>query len=85
MEDSCMGCNLCSQGQNENIKEKLIVEEEKCIGCGMCVGQNPDYFAFNDLGHSEVIKENVEAADKGSLLEIIEMCPTEAIRIQEEK
>ena len=85
MEDSCMGCNLCSQNQNDNIKEKLIVDEEKCIGCGMCVGQNPDYFAFNDLGHSEVIKNDVENEDKSSLLEVIEMCPTEAIKIQEEK
>lgn len=85
MEDSCMGCNLCSQGMDENIKERLIVEDDKCIGCGMCVGQNPDYFAFNDLGHSEVINEYVASEDKASLLEVIEMCPTEAIRIQEEK
>ncbi len=85
MNENCMGCNLCNKGQEIELKEKLIVEEEKCIGCGMCVGQNPDYFVFNDLGHSEVIKEDVASEDKASLLEIIEMCPTEAIRIQEEK
>lgn len=65
--------------------EKLKVKKENCIGCGMCVGQNPEYFTFDDDGHSKVIKENVIAEDKNNILQSIDMCPTEAIVIEEEK
>lgn len=65
--------------------EKLKVIKEKCIGCGMCVGQNPEYFTFGDDGLSTVIKEEVNPEDKKNILESIEMCPTEAILIEEEK
>ncbi|MEG0799259.1 MAG: ferredoxin [Bacilli bacterium] len=64
--------------------EKLNINQDKCIGCGMCVGQNSEYFDFNDEGKSSVIKENIESQDKRDLLDIIEMCPTEAINIDEE-
>lgn len=62
--------------------EKLIVEEDKCIGCGMCVNTYPNYFDFNDEGLSTVIKEEVNSEDKAELLNAVEMCPTEAINIE---
>lgn len=65
--------------------EKLKVNKSKCIGCGMCIGQNPDYFTFDDDGQSKVIKEEVKAEDKNNILQSIDMCPTEAIVIEEEK
>lgn len=65
--------------------EKLKVIKDKCIGCGMCVGQNPSYFTFDDEGQSKVLNENVNPNDKKDILESIEMCPTEAILIEEEK
>ncbi len=64
--------------------EKVKVIKEKCIGCGMCVGQNPDYFTFDDDGLSKVIKEELDPNDKMRILESVEMCPTEAIIIEEE-
>ena len=65
--------------------EKLEVKKELCVGCGMCVSQNPEYFEFDDEGLSSVKKEDVNSSDKNSLLESIELCPTEAILINEEK
>lgn len=65
--------------------EKVKVHKEKCIGCGMCVGQNPDYFTFDDDGKSSVIKDEVDSNNKKDILESIEMCPTEAIVIEDEK
>lgn len=62
--------------------EKLIVEQDKCIGCGMCVNTYPDYFDFNDEGLSKVIKENINEEEKKELLNAVEMCPTEAIVIE---
>lgn len=62
--------------------EKLIVDKDKCIGCGMCVNSFPDYFDFDDEGLSEVKKEEVEPKEKKEILDAVEMCPTEAISIE---
>lgn len=62
--------------------EKLIVEEDKCIGCGMCVNNFPKHFDFNDQGLSTVIKEEVQPEEKKELLNAVEMCPTDAISIE---
>ena len=63
--------------------EKLIVKET-CIGCGICVGENPDYFMFNDDGMSVPAKKEVLPEDKVRILETIEKCPVDAILIEEE-
>ena len=34
--------------------EKLHVDSNKCIGCGLCVSMNEDHFEFNDEGVSTV-------------------------------
>lgn len=64
--------------------EKIKVTEA-CIGCGLCVSQNEDYFEFNDEGFSRAKKEIIDEEDKKELLNIVESCPAEAIVIEEEK
>ncbi len=64
--------------------EKLIVKDT-CIGCGICVGENPDYFEFGDDGLSIPSKTEVLPEDKARILDTIEKCPVEAILIEEEK
>ncbi len=63
--------------------EKLHLDSDKCIGCGLCVNLNEEYFDFNDEGISIVKNENVNEEDKPSLLDTIESCPTGAITINE--
>ncbi len=65
--------------------EKLKVNSEMCIGCGLCVSQNEEYFEFNDEGLSTAKKEDVKEEDKKELLNIVESCPVGAITIEEEK
>ena len=48
--------------------EKIIVDKDLCIGCGMCVGSNPDYFAFNDEGYAEALDIEVKNEDKNEIL-----------------
>lgn len=64
--------------------EKLVVKEG-CIGCGICIGENPDYFEFGDDGLSKVVKEEVAPEDKERLLGSVEKCPMEVVVIEEEK
>lgn len=65
--------------------EKLKINNDVCIGCGLCVSQNEEYFEFNDEGISSVKKETVDEKDKKELLNTIESCPVGAIVIEEEK
>lgn len=62
--------------------EKLIVDKEKCIGCGMCINTFPEYFDYNDEGLSEVKKEEITSEEKKEILDAVEMCPTEAISVE---
>lgn len=61
--------------------KKLVVNQDACVGCGYCVGTDPEHFAFDESDRSHVIsQENVESAN---MQNIIESCPTGAIAYQE--
>jgi len=61
----------------------LIVDQEKCIGCGRCEENCPAVFHLNEtIGKSEVIDE--EACEFVGCCEAAEEnCPVEAITIEE--
>lgn len=62
--------------------KKINVDQVKCIGCGACVGIDPDHFDFDDSGLSTVIsQENLENEE---LEQAVEGCPTGAITVEEE-
>ncbi len=64
--------------------EKIEINKDACIGCGMCVHSHPDYLVFDENGQAEPVGKEVKPEDKKSFLETIESCPTEAISIVEE-
>ncbi|BED93155.1 MAG: ferredoxin [Candidatus Paraimprobicoccus trichonymphae] len=61
---------------------KIIVDQEACIGCGMCVDFCPEVFKINTNGKSDVIHRNfpkeLEIKIKGSE----DICPVDAIKIE---
>lgn len=63
--------------------EKIIINKERCIGCGMCVHKNPDYIIFDEMGQADPTDKAVDPKDKPSVLESVESCPTEAITVEE--
>ena len=62
--------------------KKIKVDQVKCIGCGACVGIDPEHFDFDDSGLSSVIsQDNLESED---LKQVIDgACPTGAITLEE--
>ena len=62
--------------------KKLDVDQVKCIGCGACVGIDPDHFDFEDSGLSSVISQ--ENLDSEELEQAVEGCPTGAITVEED-
>ena len=55
--------------------KKLKVDDDMCIGCGLCVGSHPTVFEFNDDGKATVVAE----ADDAEAEDAIANCPVQAI------
>jgi ferredoxin len=60
---------------------KLIairVDNNLCVGSGMCVSSHPDKFAFQPDGHA---KYTAQVLDEAAAREAEELCPVSAISL----
>lgn len=65
-------------------KFKVKVDKNKCIGCGSCISICPKNFYFKE-GKAEVKKEIITEKEYDFHLEALELCPVDAISIEEIK
>lgn len=61
--------------------KKIKVLTDQCIGCGACVGIDPEHFDFNEDGLSHVISE--ENLESEALKDAIDSCPVGIISLEE--
>ena len=54
------------------------VDQNKCIGCGLCAGMCPEIFRMDAGNKSEVIKEEVNECSKNAAA----ACPAGAITVK---
>ena len=61
---------------------KAIVDQESCIGCGMCIDICPEIFGYNNEDKSESLIDVIpdDVYEKAS--EAKDVCPVEAIEIE---
>lgn len=57
----------------------LIVDQEKCIGCGTCIAMAGKTFKFNESGKAEII--NPEGDDAETIKSAADACPVQAITL----
>ncbi len=57
--------------------KKLVINKEKCIGCGLCVAIAGGTFEFDEDGKARVRDEMSE--DATTIQEAIDSCPVDAI------
>jgi len=59
---------------------KIEINDDLCIGCGICSSICPEIFEIKEDGKCHVISENFEVSDAK---EAEESCPEQAIIIKE--
>lgn len=59
---------------------KVIVDNERCIGCGTCQAICPDVFEFDDEGIMQATDNEVNDENKEDVIDAIEGCPVDAIK-----
>lgn len=58
---------------------KVKVDQEKCIGCGLCINICPGVFEFDANNKSQVKKDANLEKNKDCIKEAIQSCPVTAI------
>ena len=63
--------------------KKIVVDQTKCIGCGICIGTDPEHFDYSDTGQSTPkSQENLESE---KIMEAMAACPVAAITLEEKE
>lgn len=62
---------------------KAEVNQDTCIGCGLCAATCPDVFSIGDDGLAKAIEEEVATSDESAAEDARDGCPVSAIDIKE--
>jgi len=60
---------------------RVVVDQDKCTGLGLCESISPDFFEVQDDGSVELLRSDVEEGQVAILQEAVRSCPTEALRL----
>ncbi len=63
-------------------KMKVFVDQNGCISCGMCVGECPQVFAFDDDGKSTTLAVDVPPVFQDDVQQARDSCPASVIMIE---
>lgn len=61
---------------------KATVNQDTCIGCGMCIDICPEVFKYNEDGKSESTVDDIPENLQEKANESAEVCPVEAIAVK---
>jgi len=61
---------------------RVKVNQEKCIGCGLCINQCPEIFEFNENNKSRVKAGADFEKNKECIKESVQSCPVAAIEAE---
>lgn len=62
---------------------KVIVNQNTCIGCGLCVSMCEDVFCINENGLAQGTTETIVETMLETATEVADYCPVNAITIED--
>jgi len=77
-----MGKRKTTTKPTEKYHMRAIVNEETCVGCGLCADTCPGVFEMVE-GLAKVVVDEVSLNDADDCRKAAENCPVEAITIEE--
>jgi len=72
---------LASKDLPNQLKMKIKVDKNKCLGCGMCVNMCPEVFELKN-GKSQIKEKANLEKNKECIKEAADNCPVQAIKIE---
>ncbi len=61
---------------------KVLVDQDTCIGCGMCIDVCPQGFEYNSDDKSSPKSSEVGEDIKDKIIEARDVCPVDAIKVE---
>ena len=61
---------------------RAYVDQDTCIGCGLCSATCPEVFELNDDGKAQAVADTTDD-NRDAVMEAIDGCPVSAIREEE--
>ena len=58
---------------------RAYVDQDTCIGCGLCAATCPEVFELNDDGKAQTVADTTDD-NRDAVMEAIDGCPVSAIR-----
>ena len=58
---------------------RVQVDQDLCIGCGLCIDTCPQVFTWNEEGKATANRNPVPPTEEDGCREAMEGCPTQAI------
>lgn len=61
---------------------KVVLDQSKCTGLGICESLAPEFFEVNDDGSLLVLKHDISGDELQQVEDAVAGCPTEALFIK---
>lgn len=62
---------------------KAYVDQDTCIGCGLCPSICPEVFELGDDSKAHAVVDEVPSGAEDTAVEAQESCPVDAIKVEE--
>jgi ferredoxin len=63
---------------------KIVVNEDRCTGLGICESIAPAFFEVGDDGALVLLRDKFSESDRADIEEAVRSCPTLALSVTEE-
>lgn len=70
--------NATFMQHGDHMARTVVVDQDACVSCGLCVDNLPEVFRFNDQGRAECF-DAFGASEESIQRDAIDICPVSCI------